>query len=363
MTTDLEIYTPEKQREVLQLLGISGPGNHIQLLFKLAEHYQLDVLTKEIVLIPNKGPFIGVWGRLHIAHRSGLLDGLEMDDEWETDKHYCVRVIVWRKDMSHPAAKVIGRVGKHEGSKDRNGNWQPKEWPLEIARARGLRAGLGFAFSIHDSYDTADDDDGGDTWAPPPDERIQADATVTPPKDAGATATSRSTAHSSAAQPASTGATTPASDASGDAAAMSQPTTPPKKRTSAPKAPTSSAPPAADLSTGEVRQPPPAEPTTPPLIPDAEPPTKVVGGHTLAERIAIAAREAGVDDDETRHDIIYAATKGAATRGLEVTEDQAPRVFQAFAELAAGTIELRYTPGGGPTLVRPRRRIAAEGQH
>lgn len=338
MTTDLEIYTPEKQKEVLQLLGISGPANHIQLLFKLAEHYRLDVLAKEISLIPRKGPFIGVWGRLNIAHRSNMLDGLEMDDEWETDKHYCVRVIVWRKDMAHPAAKVIGRVGKHEGTTDDQGNWHPKDWPLEIARARGLRAGLGFAFSIHDSYDTADDDDGGDTWAPPPDERIQADATVidTPP---------------------------PA----------------PKTKKAAPKAPTSSAPPAADLSTGEVRQPPPAEPTKrvtvnitqnpdpAPLPLQSEPPTKVVGGHSLAERIAIAAREAGIDDDETRHDIIQAATDGAATRGQEVTEDQAPRVFQAFAELAAGTIELRYKPTATgdvtPILVRPRRRIAAEGQH
>ena len=324
-TTSLEVYTPEKQKEVLQLLGISGPANQIQLLFSLAERYDLDVLGKEISLIPGKGPFIGVWGRLHIAHRSGKLDGLEMDDEWETEKHYCVRVIVWRKDMRHPAAKVIGRVGKHEGSKDKAGKWQPKEWPLEIARARGLRAGLGFAFSIHDTYDNQDDDSDG--WAPPPDERVPAgvDTTTGEVIDINNGRVNRPE---------------PTSPREASAEADRNATTPTRGTDNTSKGPD----PATEL-----------EPFDGP-----EPPTVVVGGHTLAQRIAMVARDAGIEDDDTRHDIIRAATKGAYTRGRDIPDtDQAAidRVFDAFNGLASRppTVELRYDPDKTPRLYRIRR--------
>lgn len=270
----LAIYTPEKQQEIVELMGFKGTQQHTALLFQLAEHYQLDPLTKEIALIPGKGPFIGVWGRLHIAHRSGMLDGLEMDDEEEDDRHYKVRCIVWRKDQQRPAAKVLGRVGRHE----------KKEWPFEIARARAVRAALGFSFSIHDAYDTQDEDD----WAPAPDERLQ--ASVTPPE-------------------------------------------PDEKPRRARKV---------SRTTGEVV--------------DVEPATVVVGGHTLAQRLAMAAKEAGIDDDQTRWDVIRAATDGAAGRGQEVNEEQAPRVLEAFGGLAGGSVELRYEPDGTPRLFRVGKR-------
>ncbi|MDQ1490559.1 MAG: hypothetical protein QOJ23_3073 [Actinomycetota bacterium] len=338
--TTLELYTPEKQKEVLQLLGISGPSNHLQLLFQLGEKYQLDILTKEITLIPGKGPFIGVWGRLHIAHRSGKLDGLEMDDEWETDKHYCVRVIVWRKDMGRPAAKVIGRVGKHEGSKDKNGVWHAKEWPLEIARARGLRAGLGFAFSIHDSYDT-DDEDAND-WVAPPDERIDQNGAVV-------------------------GTIIPAAPAQEEVTTTAQAAAAPKrtrrvnKKTGevidVPAGPPEHTPGAGEpAGTGETS----ASVTPSRPDPAPEPPTVVVGGHTLAQKIAMAAREAGIDDDQTRHDVISAASRGTYQRGSDIPEagydqDVVDRIFDAFAGLKTGAVDLRYEPDGTPKLFKVRR--------
>lgn len=301
----LVAYDKDAQKEICALLGISGQTNQITLLFKLAEHYQLDVLTKEIALIPGKGPFIGVWGRLHIAHRSGKLDGLEADDEFDTDKHHCVRCVVWRNDMRHPAAKVIGRVGKHER----------KDWPLEIARARAIRAALGYAFSIHDAYDDQSDDD---QWVPAPDERIQANVTAEPAEEVS----------------------------TGEPAAAPKRARRVNKKTGE----------VVNISTSPPESTPGVEaPPGPPPPGTTEPATVVVGGHSLAQRLAMAARDAGIDDDQTRHEVIQAATAGAATRGQDVTDDQAPRVFEAFAGLVDGTVELRYGPGGEPRLVRPRR--------
>ncbi len=318
MATTLELYTPEKQQEVLELLGLKGPQNQIQLLFQLGEKYQLDILTKEVTLIPGKGPFIGVWGRLHIAHRSGKLDGLELDDEWETDRHHCVRVIVWRKDMGRPAAKVIGRVGKHE----------KKDWPMEIARARGLRAALGFAFSIHDAYDQADEDEDGQ-WVAAPDERVDANGTI------------RTTV---------VGAT--------EEVSTPAPAAKKQRRVNKKTGEVIDVPPAGGTSEAQEtrpRQPAPAPP------PDTnEPATVLVGGHTLAQKIAMAARDAGIDDDDTRHGIIRVASRGTYTRGTDIPEDGydpdlVDRIFEAFTGLKTGTVELRFDPDGNVQLYRTGR--------
>jgi len=277
-------YDDATQKEVMALLGIEGSKSHITLLFKLAEHYGLDVLTKEISLIPKKGPMIGVWGRLHIAHRSGKLDGLELDDEWEDDKYYKVRCVVWRSDKKHPAAKVIGRVGKQEGTWDDDGTFKPKEWPYEIARARAMRAALGFAFNIHDSFDNQAEE----AYDLPPDERFSGEE-VSESIVVGA-----------------------GSDFGGSAG-----------------------------------------PT------DEAPRTVTVGGHTLAQKLVIAAKAAGITDDQTRHDVIYAASDGTYGRGTEIPEtvDEAvrDRLFAAFDGIREKTVELRYSPDGEPRLVRPRR--------
>lgn len=318
MAADLELYTPEKQTEILSLLGIEGSKNHIQLLFQLGEKYQLDILTKEITLIPKKGPFIGVWGRINIAHRSGKLDGLEMDDEWETEKHYCARVIVWRKDMGRPAAKVIGRVGKHES----------KDWPLEIARARGLRAALGFAFSIHDSYDTHDEDE----WVDLPDERVDANGSVIHAQVVAGPTEEVTTAPAAAAPK----RTRRANKKTGEV--VDVPPTPPSEQTSEAQARTPAGP----------------------APSDTEPATVLVGGHTIAQKIAMAAREAGVDDDQTRHDIIRAASRGTYQRGSDIPEDGydpdlVDRIFDAFAGLKTGAVDFRYDPDGTPRLYKVRR--------
>ena len=330
--TNLVTYDDQTRKEILSLLGITGTAANISLLFKLAEHYQLDVLSKEIALIPNKGPFIGVWGRLRIGQRSGDLDGFEADDEWEDDKYYKVRCVVWRRSMTHPAAKVVGRVAKTEGHTDRQtGEFTPKDWPYEIARARAVRAAFGYAFNIHDSFDSV----GGDDWAPPPDERydgtsiIQADEPAWEGGEQGESSAAPHRKPSPFEPDQTTGGT--------DRGALGEVQTGTERN------------PEVTAGTGPDPQPAPAAVTS-----DTEPATITVGGYSLAQRIVIAARDAGIIEDQDRYDVIYAATGGRAGRGLEVGEEDAPRVFEVFAAIKDGTCELRYDGGGKPRLVKAK---------
>lgn len=318
-SNNLAVYTPEKQREVIELMGFKGTPQHTTLLFQLAEHYQLDPLIKEISLIPGKGPFIGVWGRIHIAQRSGMLDGFEADEETHEDGLYIVRCIVWRKDMGHPAAKVKGRVRDSE----------KKDWPWEIARARAVRAAFGYAFNIHDTYDDADED-----WGPAPDERLP--TTVIP-----AEATEEVTTPAEAAAPKRTRRVNKKTGEVVDVAPS-------------PAEPTSGAAGSAEESGPLVGT------STAPATPDTEPATINVGGHTLAQRIAIAARNAGIDDDEVRHHIIQVASRGTYQRGTDIPEDAynpdlVDRIFEAFDGLKTGAVDLRYDPNGKPLLYRTGR--------
>jgi hypothetical protein len=347
-TNALVRYDTNQQREIQQLLGFKGTATEITLLFKLAEHYNLDPLVKEISLIPDKGPFIGVWGRLTIAHRDGRLDGLEMDDEWETDKHYCVRVIVWRKDMSRPAAKVIGRVGKHETFKDKTGAVKPKQWPLEIARARGVRTALGFAFSIHDAYDTQD---GDEDWTPPPDERLQAQVINVP--DAADTREEEPQKQAATRTPAKKRAS---KRTGGEAKPDEHTTSPPAGHHGASTAQPSPAGPedsgaAEDAATvqGELTE-------AAPAAPDTDPPTLQVGGHNTAQLAVIKARAAGVVEEDLRNQLIAYLTGGAAHRATEITDQWKQRVYDGFDALTNGTAELRVYPNGAPYLIKVARR-------
>lgn len=321
----LVTYTSDKQREVVELMGFKGTPQQTALLFQLAEHYKLDPLTKEIALIPGKGPFIGVWGRLHIGHRSGDLDGFEADDEWNEDGFYKVRCIVWRKSMGRPAAKVIGRVAERE----------KKDWPFEIARARAVRAAFGYAFNIHDSFDSADDD-----WGPPPDERLQATVVDMATGEIIDTAAG------------------PAKEVR-----QGEPAAAPKRRRTIKN---SSSPTTGDAGagagTGEVHvesegnpgagqvQPPTGKAAESAPAPGTDPPTINVGGHSLAQKLAMAARDAGIEEDADRHGVIKAVTGGRYQRGTDIEQagDQEAyeRCLEAFQGLGDASLYMRYDPDG-----------------
>lgn len=134
-----------KATAILRAVGIDPTNVHHQAALLVAQRYDLDPLMGHVLVLPNGNkPYISRDGYLHIAHRSGDLDGIEVVDEWETDTHYFAKVTVWRKSMSR-GFTFRGKCGKKE-HKD----------PESMALTRAERRALKRAFNIADDPADAD---------------------------------------------------------------------------------------------------------------------------------------------------------------------------------------------------------------
>ena len=131
--------------DIARLLGMNPSDPKTQAMVAVCARYELDPLLKHVVVIPGAGPYITRDGLLHVAHRSGQLDGIEIvsgpdlvDGEWR------VVVSVYRKDMSRPFT-FPGRYPANGG----NRKYAP-EMALKVAESMALRrafdvSGLGIA--------------------------------------------------------------------------------------------------------------------------------------------------------------------------------------------------------------------------
>lgn len=91
--------------KVLAYLGLNPDDPRSQAVVAVAQRYDLDPLLKHVIVIPKGGVYITRDGLLHVAHRSGQLDGIVVEQEptlSEDGKEWVARVSVWRKDMRHP---------------------------------------------------------------------------------------------------------------------------------------------------------------------------------------------------------------------------------------------------------------------
>jgi hypothetical protein len=148
-----EVALPSEQRaealstidptdaEVIQYLGLDArnPAHRAQVV--IARHYDLDAVLKHIVVIPRGGVYITRDGLLHIAHRSGQLDGIVVEQEptlSEDGLEWVARVSVYRKDMRHPFT-YPGRYAVAGSNKE-----YAQEMAMKAAEAHALRR----AFSI-----------------------------------------------------------------------------------------------------------------------------------------------------------------------------------------------------------------------
>jgi hypothetical protein len=91
---------PINQEGVLQALGFHPRDPKVQALALVAERYGLDLILKQVFLIQGT-VYVSHAGLLSVAHRSGQLDGIEVEIH-EDDKKWVATAKVYRKDMSRP---------------------------------------------------------------------------------------------------------------------------------------------------------------------------------------------------------------------------------------------------------------------
>jgi hypothetical protein len=140
--------------DAAKALGYDLARPETQVLIAIANRYRLDPLIRQIELIPTRNglrPYISRDGYLEIAHRSGKLDGIVVDEERRnsTGDGYTAYVTVYRNDMSHGFR--YGAQCKDSEPQAKNGNGP------EMALARAERRALMRAFNIPDPTDNGDD--------------------------------------------------------------------------------------------------------------------------------------------------------------------------------------------------------------
>jgi hypothetical protein len=148
-------FGPVNPQRVLQLIGLNPNDPRAHAVVAVAQRYGLDPVLGHIEIIPRSAkPYITRDGYLHIAHRSGQFDGMEVVEgpRRESNEYVC-RVAVFRKDMSHPFT-YPGRCAVAQDNAQ------------EMAIARAERRALRRAFAVTLPETFGDEDGAVPTPAP-----------------------------------------------------------------------------------------------------------------------------------------------------------------------------------------------------
>lgn len=89
---------------ILQYLGLNPGDPRSSAVVAVARAYDLDPVLRHVIVIPGGGVYITRDGLLHVAHKSGQLDGIVVEQEptlSEDGREWVARVTVYRKDMRH----------------------------------------------------------------------------------------------------------------------------------------------------------------------------------------------------------------------------------------------------------------------
>ena len=125
-----------------------------ELALNIAQRYDLDLMLKHLVMVEGR-PYITRDGLLHIAHRSGQLDGMETSEPVVVDDYWRSTCSVYRKDMSRPFT-YTGRYPTKGG----NAKFAPE-----------MAVKVGEVMALHRAFDVA---------APALEERWDMDVPVVP---------------------------------------------------------------------------------------------------------------------------------------------------------------------------------------
>lgn len=134
-------------QQVLAYLQLHPNDPKARAAVAVARAYGLDPVLKHVIVIPKGGVYITRDGLLHVAHRSGQLDGIVVEQEptlSDDGREWVARVSVYRKDMRFPFT-FPGRYPVNGGNRD-----YAQEMALKAAEAHALRrafnvTGLGSA--------------------------------------------------------------------------------------------------------------------------------------------------------------------------------------------------------------------------
>ena len=138
MTTETTALAapPDDTRRRVALLKAVGldklAPEQRELALNLSERYGLDLLLKHLVLIEGRA-YITRDGLLHIAHRSGVLDGIEVTEPRLDGDFWRASCSVYRKDMTRPFT-----YGGRYPAKGGNARFAP-EMAIKVAEVMALR--------------------------------------------------------------------------------------------------------------------------------------------------------------------------------------------------------------------------------
>lgn len=117
---------------ILQSLRLNPSDPKTQALLLVCDRYGLDPILKHMVLV-DSNPYVTRDGLLHVAHRSGVFDGMEVREMGEDGDHWTATVAVYRKDMGRPFV-YPGRYPKNGSNKK-----YAREMALKCAEVMALR--------------------------------------------------------------------------------------------------------------------------------------------------------------------------------------------------------------------------------
>ncbi len=133
---------------ILRTLRLDPARPDTQALLVIADKYGLDPILRHVVLIEGR-PYVTRDGLLHVAHKSGRFDGIEVVDGPELrGEHWFARVAVYRKDM----ARAIVYPGRYPKAGN-NRKFAP-EMAIKVAEVQALRRAFDVALpTVEEQWD------------------------------------------------------------------------------------------------------------------------------------------------------------------------------------------------------------------
>lgn len=147
---------------ILRAFNINPRDPKAQAMILACEKYGLDPLLKHAVLISGN-LYVTRDGLLHVAHQTDRLDGIVVEDEWETDGEWRAKVTVYVKGQTH-GYTYTGRYPKN-GQQKKYG----PEMAVKVAEVMALRRAFGVTGipTLEEQWDKSDKNAGESGYPPP----------------------------------------------------------------------------------------------------------------------------------------------------------------------------------------------------